>query len=346
MSSRILNVIYFILVIAFAGTSTYLSYFGFYRNFEELAWVFAGSIGLWLVGANLVIQRNRLAGRGVLSGLVMLMFGAFFSFVSNFNYLYTNAMERDVAVETVASAHDTFKGNLITARRALERTDVLEQERELRTRFERELSRLRAQVLDPLNPGVGPEARGHIAVIEGLLGGRMTNLAAPRSGQSIGIYEAWFENFRRNAVADFERSVADKGGTKVEAVISDINRLLERYSIPPDGAAAEDLDTIRAYSTQTLNIELRANELLSGENRVTLKSIDFMDGRLGEIEFSMYNGFVERPNFGATILSAVIALAVDLFPLVFALFAFHGPRTPRFHEPQPPRRRSSRNNLG
>ncbi len=86
------------------------------------------------------------------------------------------------------------------------------------------------------------------------------------------------------------------------------------------------LSTLQVLSKESKNIERRANSFLPNKDNVTHTEIDPTLGRLGEIVYSLENGFISRPNLGATIMAIILGLIVDLFPVIFALVAF-GPES-------------------
>lgn len=341
--ASLLNLIYYVMLVLFASTSAYLSYFGFLRNFQGLAWVFAIVLGLWLFFWNIVIQRQRIAGRSVFGAVVMFLIGAILSFVSNFNFLYTGAMQRDVAMAAIAQADVDFRANLVDARTVLETMDVIAQARTLRSDFERVMERLRSQINDPANPGVGPEAKVHMDEINAILGKPMTNLVPPSEGAGPAERETWFANYSKMANADLEKKIAPLGAAKVVSLIQTIDELLKSYATAPTGGNSENLDILRVYGDRSKDIELEVNALLSPSKQLSLRPIDFQEGRLGEIYYSLHSGFIEWPNVGATILSTGLAVFIDLLPLLMSLFAFQQTSTESFHEVRRPDRR--RNNL-
>jgi len=325
MPFNALSLIYYIIVVSLACVSGVLSYFGVLVLLKEFAIAFAVVISLWLIAANMVIHRDRMAGRGVGRGLALFACGAVFSFVSNFNQVYTNQMEKDLAVQTVAAGYETFRSNLMETRAALQDTSQIELAEKQRASFDRELQRLYSQITDPGNPGVGVKAQQHIARVYEILGAPLSDLRQPTSNSLPEEVEAWFAAFKDAAIEDYERKSKTTDVAEYTAVVKLISDNLDQFKEPPVDAESTDLGLLKEFSTRSQEVERRANALLDEDSNITAKPIDFLDGRLGEIAYSLQNGFVERPNISVTSLSTVIASSVDLLPLFFALLAFRAP---------------------
>lgn len=325
MQFNVLTLIYYFLVVSLALVSGILSYYGVKLLLGHFAIVFAVVISVWLVGANIVIQRDRQSGHGPWRGLLMFAFGAFFSFASNFNVVYTNQMQRDLAAQTVSEAYESFTGNLVVARTALQGNSQIELARRQRASFETELAELRRQILDPNNRGIGALAGVHIERIYRMIGERLTEQRRPASGAPEDALLDWYDRFRQAAVAAYERKADITNAAELTTVIELIDQQLEQYKSIPKDAATTDLAVLQEFSTISQEIERRTNALLPADEQVTAVEIDFLDGRLGELIYTLNNGFVERPNPSASLISALFASAVDLFPVIFAFAAFRTP---------------------
>jgi hypothetical protein len=324
MRFNILTAIYYFIVVILAAISGILSYYGVKLLLGDFAIPFAVVISLSLIAANIVIQRDRRNGHGPLPGLLMLTLAASLSFLSNFNVVYTNQMRKDVAQEAVSESYELFRGNLTRAKSVLAGSSQVELERRQLASFNAELQNLRAQILDPENRGVGPLAEVHMDKIEGMLGAPLTSLRPPPSSAPDPELIAWFNRYSTLAREAFQTKAGAGSAAELNDVLGLIDKNLDQFE-PPSDAQGQDLSLLREYATRSQEVIRQANALLPGEEQVKLIEIDFLDGRLGELMYTLRNGFVERPNPSATYFSSFIAAFVDLFPVCFAFLAFRVP---------------------
>ena len=329
MGGNFFKAIYYLLVIACVGVSSYLSYKGFRSSFAELALPFTFILGIGLFGADALLQRARERGASVWPPLLIFAFFAVFSSASNFNHIYTTFMQGDVVRQTLDSQYARFRNNLIEARESLEDTNAYQFTREQRTNLDRELDRLKSQIFDPLRPGCGERCDIHLSAIERILGKPLSDTARPPLGSPRETVETWFNGVTLSAQRDLETSAQTTSYPAIASVLDQIAQLLAAYDTPKRALAASDgLATLTDLADASEEIERRANAALPTDAKVQLEPIDRTMGRLGEIVFSFENAFKERPNILATILSLILATVIDLFPVVFALVAF-GPETGR-----------------
>ena len=341
-SFRILG--YYFIVTVLASISTVLTYHGLLSGFgRNISLAFAIVIGVWLVLAHQEIHRARVNDRSVLPGLGLLASAAIVSFASNFNTIYTNWMQQDLAAATVVESHELFRQNLTNARTALENNEQMERARQEKANFDRELAQLRNQILDPNNPGVGEKAQEHIDNIHDLLGRALTDLERPPSDATESELTNWYETFKQAAEMDFAHKASTTAAAEIRKLIDLIDQNLSQFEDAPRDADRNDLTLLQEYSTRSQEIERRTNALLPPGERVTSHAIDFMGGRLGELTYTLRNGFVERPNPSATMVSSVVSLLVDTGPLILALVMF---RPVQYAEGEPLHRRRRRRKRG
>ena len=322
MGKNSLVILYYALVATCVGLSGYLSYYGYRSSLEEMALPFTIIICLGLFAADVVIQTRRDANRSIAPGLAFFAFVAIFSWASNFNHVYSNFMEKDVVRSALDSQYARFNDNLTETRDALDDLPIRAAVAHRRTELQREISRLRAQTTDPLRYGCGERCRQHLAAIEAILGKPLTESGIPAIGSREGVVQAWLDRVAEQATRDFERTVSTTGYEQFRILREDIDRLLVEYQAPDRSMAAmAGLDVLRLLASESDAIERRANTFLPDEARVEHEPIDVTLGRLGEISYAIENAFVDRPNLVATVVSAVVALAVDILPVFFALIA-------------------------
>lgn len=315
----VIRVIYYALVVTCIGISLYLTYFGFESTFNELTLPFTIVIGLVLFAADFLIQRYREIGRSVALPLVLFVIGATFSSISNFNFLYTNFMRGDVTAETLRSQFDLFRDDLTETRSALSSISAVRSEREKRNMIGTELSNMLSQATDPSRPGCGERCREHISRINSLLTVPPTDLAIPANPDN---FRQFFDAYSTLVYDSLDAEPSATIFVAVRNLQRDIEEALSRFSSSEAALQSEGLRVLVALSDTSLEIERRANAILPASSPVDHTFIDPGLGRLGEIIFSLQNGFIERPNIGATILSFIASVIVDVLPVIFALIAF------------------------
>lgn len=323
MGNNVVSLFYHIIVAVCVFLSITFSYYGLDRMMGSYALLGALLIGLVLCAADILLRTNRLRGRSLMAPLALLLIGASLSFVSNFNHLYTQAMQRDVATLTMAQSYDNFHANLSSARVSLTKAPQYREIQEQRQALDSELEQLYEQITDPNNSGIGPRARQHIDRVYEILGRRLTQYARPGRGAAMPLIEAWYQRFANAAREELQlqfRSGPESRFARAEKMIVDA---LAEYERPQNLSSLERLDP-----NILSQMSARSNEIMTVVSTLTARDIqarpiDMFDGRLGEIEYSLHNGFIERPNIGTTLVTTAISLVVDFLPLIFALAAFH-----------------------
>lgn len=318
-----IKIVYYLMVTLCVGLSTYWTYQGFKTNWPVLALPFAIIIGSLLFIANAMLQRRIVDGGSKAGPFVLLFIGMIFSGASNFNYLYTNFMEKDVKEATLREQFGVFRTDLVTTREKLSSLPDVGAEYDRRAKIDTQLKLMWEQMTDNGRPGCAQRCVEHMNNIEGLLGVKLTDLARPGPQAS----EPDFKDFY-NAYTQMVYQAQDNNPTSVKAqeangVIALIDDRLQFYGNADDAIrAGAGLEALKDLSATSLEIERKANAALPNDQKVTLVYIDPSLGRLGEIVYSFQNGFVARPNMTATISAVIVAIFIDLIPVMTALLAF------------------------
>lgn len=327
------TILYVIATAICVGISVYLSYFGYYSHLQELTALFALLLGILLFGTDMMLRHCRLEGRRVWLPLGFFLVVVVFSWASNYNFLYTSFMERDVAERTVVEQFRTFREDLTTTRSALVAHPKVREVSAERRQLERELTNLDQQLTDPVRPGCGQRCRGHVEQIEELLGGRVTDLAVPPVDAGKQNNEQWYNRYRETVLNAFEESIDDEFN-ELEGLIERIGQLLGEYDDPYAALRSEYEQRRRAVvetrgfaiiaelRTHSADIERRANALLPEGEQVEHQEIHSRLDNLGEIPLSLRDGFIDRSNPGVTAVSTLLALFVDFIPILFAWLIF------------------------
>lgn len=331
----LIRVIYFGLVIICISISLYLTYFGFLRTFRELTLGFTAVIGLLLFAADFLIQRRRERGQSILPSFLLFLVAASFSTVSNFNFLYTNFMTRDVMASTLRDQYQIFRNDMVSTRRQLDELRLVREESALRSRIENELDQMWEQMTDPGRPGCGERCESHIQTILALVGTSITDLARP----GLTANEASLRQFHETFSSLVRDAVRARSAAETYEQIATLQRQIDerlRFFGTADEAIEQGVGQARLaeLSESSREIERRANAILPEEMRVEHSAIDPTLGRLGEIVYSLKNAFVERPNTGVTVMSLILASVIDFIPVIFAFIAFTPGQTPRRREPK------------
>ena len=331
---NIFTVFYVIVSLLCVSISTYLSYWGYLSHLQELTILFAAVIGVLLFACDLLIRQFRIAQKSLLVPFLFFILVAAFSGASNFNFLYTNFMHFDIAERTVNQQFRIFREDLTETRSAVHSIPDVQQTQESRVQIERELDNLFQQLTDPLRPGCGERCRSHVANIHDMLGGAPTDLALPAVQADMDTNIEWFENYRATVMTQFVEGAAPEVYRTSVDVHERIEVLLATHNDPQAALEDEvasgsrdlfrgrDLPIIETLRQNSLDIERRANTILPPDSAVSHRPIQSDLDKLGEIPVSFYDGFVERPNTGVTVVSAVLGVFVDFVPILFALVIF------------------------
>jgi len=356
MTGRNLYTVLYVVVAGICVTiSVYLSYWGYYSHLQNLTLLFAALIGLLLFGSDMLIRQTKIARRSLLFPFLFFLLVALFSGASNFNYLYTNFMQEDIAQRTVRDQFEVFREDITETRTALLSQSSVQRVLEQRNLLDTELQSLEDQLKDPLRPGCGERCRGHIETIYRLLGGAPTELAIPSPEASGSQVMRWFANFSEAVVGNFEAQLTGSQFDQSRTVIRTIDRLLGEYSNPDEALRSElagrpaallrgeGLNVISDLRQASIEVARQANAILPVEDAVSHRSIVSDLDKIGEIPVSFHDAFIERPNLGVSIVSLILAVFVDIVPVLFALVLFstamvgHDPNQANRH-----RRRSNR----
>ena len=319
----IIRVVYYLLVALCIGISLFLTYYGFERTFGNLTPFFTAVIGLLLFAADYLIQRNRERGLPWSPAFMLFLLAAVFSTVSNFNFLYTNFMTKDVLASTVREQYRVFTTDLTNTRAKLNSVDAVVREGDRRAKIETELRQMWEQMNDPSRPGCAQRCSEHITKINALLGVTITDLAKPGASSTPEERKEFYDNFR-GLVQEAQRNSSVSGPyQEIATLISVIDEKIQFYGSPDDALqAGADLTILAQLSQDSQEVERDANAILPTAQHVDHTHIDPTLGRLGEIVYSLKNGFVEVPNLSATIMAFILSLVVDFIPILFALVAF------------------------
>lgn len=328
-TNEIITLMYLLVTTICVGISTFSSILGLRSLLNELAIPFGIMIGLTLFASDFMIQKGRKNGRWG-RPLLMLLFAMIFSVVSNFNFFYTNAISHRAIDNRLQIAYQTYDRNLGSAISILSSSDDFKTKSERERYIRAELNNLRDEALDKNQFGIGPESKFHIENIKTALGEPLANVEYPALGTSnaenAGIVSEWIDAFEarvsirlnlideQNAViearSEFERKRETAGNKRAEIL---------------NGSEDEKMALVRSWERDTPSVETRLLQALEGSATGILSidaisdpiSADGMD--LGEIYYSLHDGFVLRTDFFVTVVALLASVLIDIIPLLFAL---------------------------
>jgi len=316
----IVRTVYYLLVFLCIGISLFLTYYGFERTFGPLTFYFTLVIGLLLFAADYLIQRNRERGVSWLPAFFLFLLAAVFSGLSNFNYLYTNFMTGDVLAATVRAQYRVFQEDLTDTRAHLLGQPAVRAEAIRRRRIENDLQNMWTQMNDPARPGCGERCGGHIDSINALLGTNVTDLRRPGPDSTPEQREEFHAAFQARVQ---ETLATQNAGGGIQSAVQLINERLAHYGNADDALrTGVSLKILSQLSDDTERVEREANAVLPDDRKVNHRHIDPTLGRLGEIVYSLKNGFVEVPRLSVTIMATILSIMVDFIPILYALVAF------------------------
>jgi hypothetical protein len=310
------------------GISVWTTFQGFRSLLDSLALWIALAIGLMLFAGDMALQYNRDRGFPIVPVFAFMLLPLAASFSSHFNYFYTHAMRERVAVDQLEAAYQRFDESMQAADLALRSTSTNRSREQLATNVNRSMRALRDQISDPLNPGLGPEAREHVAQIYGLLP-NVTPLQLPSDPRDLRQVGQYVENLQRiidRELATLQNQVPAQHALEDVAKaredgrqVFDVARSMPFDSFEPRIQAVASLAQLFRDAMPTVNtaLEEAGAPTLNG-----LHPLDEQDVLLGEIAYSFHNGFQERPSPGTTALSAFASIGIDIMPILFALALF------------------------
>lgn len=332
MTGRNLFLILYVLVaLLCVSISVYLSFWGYISHLRELTLLFAALLGLLLFGVDMLIRHSLINRRSLF--LPFLLFGVvvIFSGASNFNFLYTNFMAADMAERAVRDQFETFRDDLTDTRRQLLGQPTVQAYLARQQSLTAELENLRQQLGDPLRPGCGERCQAHMQAINGLLGGAPTDLAIPPVDADASVQLAWYDNYRSVVLDDFNaRQVSGTVDGSLQ-LAGGIDALLARYDNPDAVLRAQLLEAGHALlrgeglpvsatlRRESIDVERVANSLLPTGTTVQHRRIESDLDKIGEIPISVRDAFIDRPNIGVTVISLLLAVFVDVVPVLFAI---------------------------
>lgn len=306
--------------------STYVTIIGFWTLLEVLAIPVGLAIGAALFATDYLIKDRLERGQGIGRALLMLLVAMAASWVSHFNYFYTNAIADRAVTARVEAAHARYASHLSDALLRLGALPANLGATERNLRITQEFARLRSEALDPRQPGIGEQSEGHIAEINRLLGVEEADVVRPVLGASLDEVAGWIDDYEAR-VREQLRLI--EGGDPVVTARTEV--LASQAAAGADlrdalaGSPAEQRALIERWERDTSSLNtsvtfaLHAAGALPPNETVRYQPVPAGGAELGEITHSLYDGFVARTDFNVTIFATLASILIDILPLLVGI---------------------------
>ena len=312
----------FMLMVLIAGSfSGYTTYLGFSKDFPAiLSGAITSIVFLGLVMLNLHIRRCRLQGDRLLGpGLVFLIVFTF-SFASNTNAFYSMFVEEDIVRETQEEAWAVFDRESSKALDAIESDSGYQGELARLAEVENEITKLRKQITDPLNPGMGAKAKAHLQTIHDLLETEVTRRVAPDAKAPMTEHEAYAEaliEHIRELMEERSRIGVVYGLSGLHDLIQ-AERALHRTRVERGEYNRSYTDDMHRGLKEMQN---RVRRWVVTEPPIELEEVNNRADEIGKFRYTWRN-FVERVNPVAIVLAVLLGALLDVLAPMLSLVLY------------------------
>lgn len=326
MRNPIIGIVYLAIVIICVSVSGYTTYVGSHSMFGGalLAGMFAALVGLCLFGADIMIRDKLLAGGKPVISVIFLFAAIGASSLSHFNYFFTTFEGAEIARTAYREEFVRFEQNMAIARTAVGAERDYSEHAILAAYVESEATKLRDQMLDPENKGVGAEALVYVNNIKRTLGSSLTdiNLPAPTERDDK-VLIAWYDNFMRvaRAAVALKASARVRDGDALLATMQarrdEFATFLRRINDAEDNVPRESV-TQKIQAMADYSSEVETSLLARGHAQPEFERIVTGTSRTGEITFSL-SRVGGGQGLDVALLAIGLSLFIDLAPLGFAI---------------------------
>ena len=312
------DVIFALIVILASGFSAFTTYLGFSKDLPlYMSIPIAVIIGLGLLGVNFKIRSARLNDSALAGPFLVFVIVFVFSFISNTNAFYSRLIEGDIVRETQDEAWRVFDEESSKALKVIE--DYPQYQRELRriAEVENEITKLKGQITDPRNPGLGERAQGHLKRIEELLETELTDLVPPSPEAPMREHEQYASALESH-IRELIEERRSKGVVYVPLGLHEGIR--DKRKVHRQRVDARDY---RRDHTDEMHrdlgwIENETNRTLSPNPELDLEEINDNADEIGKFKYTWRN-FVEAVSPVAIALSVVLGALLDILAPAMSL---------------------------
>ena len=312
------DVIFAVIVVLASGFSAYTTYLGFSKDFPiYMSIPIATIIGLGLLGINFKIRETRIEGDRLFRPFLVFLVIFVFSFISNTNAFYSRLIEEDIVEETQKEAWLVFEQESSKAMKQLDSDDHYQRELDRLSEVETETTKLRDQITDPRNPGLGERAQEHVSRIEELLETNLTRFEPPPREASMQQFEQYASRMV-NHIGDLIEERTTQGVVMLYHGLDNlITQLRDKHRI-----RMNNRDYMRSHTDEMhrdlKEIENQTNRVLSPDPELSLEEVNDRADEVGKFKFTWRN-FVEFISPVAIVLSIVLGALLDILAPTMSL---------------------------
>lgn len=319
-----MDVVFALIVLLAAGISTYTTYLGFSKDLPmAMSIPIAAIIGLGLLAINFRIRQARVSTGGMKGAILVFLMIFTFSFLSNTNALYSMFIKQDIVRETQEAAWELYDRETTRALEVFDEDPLYQAELARMAEIENELTRLREQITDPRNPGLGERAREHLKRIEEMLETRTTPLVPPGADAPLDEHEEYgakLEAHVRTLMAERSTLGVVYGRT---AINSELQAQRAKHL-----ARIEASEYDRTYTDEMKRdlkwTENQVNRWLDPDPPLVLDEVNNQADEVGKFKYTWRN-FVEWVSPVAIILAVILGALLDVIApaMTFGLYRPH-----------------------
>ncbi len=318
------DVIFAVILIIASGFSAYTTYLGFSQDLPlYMSFPIAAIIGLGLLGINFKIRAARIADSSLAWPFLVFFIVFVFSFISNTNAFYSRLIEDDIVRETQEEGWSLFDKESTRALKLIDDNPQYQNELAMVAEVENEITKLREQITDPRNLGLGPRAQEHLKRIEELLQTESTDLVPPSAERPIQEHDQYAEKLEKH-IRDLIDERYRRGVVhKYVSLHEDIQRKRNTHQ-----KRINEKNYRRSYTDEMQrdlkSIENEINRHLSPVPDLELDQINDKADEVGKFKYTWRN-FVQAVSPVAIALSVILGALLDILAPMMSI-AFYRPQ--------------------
>ena len=316
-----MDVMFMLMVFITGGFSGYTTYLGFSKDFPPLmSGAVTAIVFLGLVMLNFHIRGCRLRGDSLRGAAAAFLMVFVFSFASNTNALYSMFVEADIVRETQEEAWAVFDRESSKALDVIEGDAGYKAELAKFAKVENEITKLRTQITDPRNPGLGQKAQEHLRRIHELLETDVTDRVPPDPGAPMREHEAYAESL----IAHIHELMEER---RNRGVVYGLTTLYEEIQAEREvhRKRVEQGLYDRAHTDEMhrglKEMENRVNRWIDSSSPLALEEVNNRADEIGKFRYTWRN-FSDWVNPVAIILASLLGALLDMLSPVLSLVLF------------------------
>lgn len=312
------DVLFMLMVLLASGFSGFTSYLGFSKDLPlYMSISIAVIVFLGLILANFKIRAARRAEESIRAPLVLFLMVFIFSFVSNTNAFYSRMIEDDIVRETQEEAWDVFDKESNRALKLLLENPVYQAELKLIAEVENEITKLKSQITDPRNPGMGKRATEHLNRVTNLLETKVTQFKPPAPGAPMPEFAAHADMLEKH----IRQLIDERSKRGVVYTYPALNEHIDALRLKHERRLAHQKYN-RRYTEEMrrdlADIENRTNRILSPTPELKLNPVNDKADEVGKFQYTWRN-FVDWVSPVAILLAVMLGLILDLLAPIMSI---------------------------